>query len=203
MNLVPENRKTRIDFGRLKFHPERNAHAKPTSPIERDNGRYGEKLNGATTKRSQHSLSPQGKIENPAGLKPLVLPELIRSGIRTHASPWEMYEKSYDIRLGAENAFVTVAERRKTSRTAARKPFSSLVLVKRLSGASVEDKLRKLQQIQDASIASPIEIFNFGGAYDVVFEYMAYSLYYVTGNPFLNEIRLAAIVGQVRPSKHH
>ncbi|KAF2806323.1 uncharacterized protein BDZ99DRAFT_479591 [Mytilinidion resinicola] len=71
-----------------------------------------------------------------------------------------------------------MTERRDTqSGTLTRKDsFSSLALVKSFIGSSVEDKLHE-------------------GCY-VVFEYMAYSLYYVAGNPCLDKIRLAAIVGQ-------
>lgn len=120
----------------------------------------------------------------------------------THGSPWQTYEKSYDIRLGADDIFVTVVERKDAeSSTLTRKdPLSDLALVRSFVGPSVEDKLRKFQQIQHASIVSPLEVFRLDGTCYVVFEYMAYSLYYVAGSPRLDEIRLAAIVGQVRPS---
>ena len=47
------------------------------------------------------------------------------------------------------------------------------------------------------SIVSPIEIFRSDEACYVVYEYMSFSLYYVTGSPRLDQIRLAAIIGQV------
>jgi hypothetical protein len=56
----------------------------------------------------------------------------------------------------------------------------------------------KFQQIHHTNIIS-LEVLRLEGNCYVAFEYMAYSLYYITGNPLLDGIRLAAIVGQVRP----
>jgi hypothetical protein len=95
--------------------------------------------------------------------------------------------------------FIVVAERTGIHTIyTTRKLFPNLALVKKILGSNVEDKLRKIQHIQDASIVSLIEIFRSDRACYVVYEYLSYSLYYVTGSPRLDEIRLAAIVGQVR-----
>jgi hypothetical protein len=162
---------------------------------------------------SSHSqtdiLSPKrNDLENEAqnGLKPLKLVKAAQSNISvheyiqtTHGSPWETYEKSYDIRLGLDNTFVTVVERKDTQyrTTTRRDPLSDFALVRRFSGQKIEDKLYKFQEIKHPNIVSPFELFKSKGTNYVALEYMAYSLHYVTGNPHLNEIRLAAIIGPV------
>lgn len=210
MNPASEKRVTQIDFSRLEFHPPlessvRRETAKGLMEEEDNTGSHTGAKNGSE-KTGKRSLSPGGKLQTHTRLKHLRLPEIVQSGTRayeylktTHASPWETYEKSYDIRLGADDSFVTVAERRDTRSSTLKRndPFSELALVKCFSGPN-EDKLRRLQQIQNASIVLPLEAFRVDEACYVVFEYMAYSLHYVTGNSRIDEIRLAAIVGQVR-----
>lgn len=145
------------------------------------------------------------------GLKGLTLVEAAKYGVRAHEytrtksrSPWEDYEKCWDLRLGVEN-WITVAERRGAQPNAVavksrpNDPLSKLVLVKRLEGPTFEENVRKLQQIQHTNIISALEVFRFERTSYVVFEYMAYSISYVAGNPRLDEIRLAAILGQVSP----
>ena len=214
MNSASEKRKTQIDFNRLGLDPrlESGVLGKATKGLTGEGYNTGNRANAkqGAAKTRKRTISPEGsRVENSVGLKPLRLPEVVRSGIRaheylktTHGSPWQTHEKSYDIRLGADDIFVTVVERKDAqSGTLTRKdPFSDLALVRSFAGPSVEDKLRKFQQIQHASIVSPLEIFRLDGTYYIVFEYMVYSLYYVAGNPRLDEIRLAAIVGQVRHS---
>jgi hypothetical protein len=121
----------------------------------------------------------------------------------TFDSPWQKYEKLHDIRLGADNLYVTVADRKDTHSNSKTRndPFLTLALVRSFAGSNFEDKIREFQQIQHVGIVSVLEIFKSqrpGGPHHVVFEYMAYSLHYVAGNPLLDEIRLAAIVAQAR-----
>ena len=213
MNSASEKHKTQIDFSKLRFHPplESGVVGKPIKGHTKEGYNNGNRANAkiGSVKTRKRSISPGGRGKTSTDLKPLRLPELVQSGIRahqglktTHASPWGTYEKSYDVRLGTDDLFVTVAERRDAqSSTATRNhSLSSLALVRSFSGSNVEEKLRKLQQIQDISIVSPLEVFRVDEACYVVFEYMVYSLHYVTGSPRLDEIRLAAIVGQVRLS---
>ncbi|PVH91362.1 hypothetical protein DM02DRAFT_545970 [Periconia macrospinosa] len=136
------------------------------------------------------------------GLKGLTLVEAAKSGVRAHEyirtksrSPWEDYEKCWDLRLGVKD-WITVAERRGAQSNA-------LVLVKRFEGLSSEENVHKLQQVQHTNIVSALEVFRFERTSYVVFEYMAYSISYIAGNPRLDEIRLAAILGQILAGLAH
>ena len=108
------------------------------------------------------------------------------------------YEKEYQLRLGEED-FITVAARQDLWYRFAEEQggMAELVLVKTLSGPGTEDKLRVLQQIRHANVISPLQIFESKGVFHIAFEYMAFPLSCVAANPQLNDIRLAAILGQV------
>ncbi|KAF1953259.1 hypothetical protein CC80DRAFT_420798, partial [Byssothecium circinans] len=51
--------------------------------------------------------------------------------------------------------------------------------------------------VQHTNIVSTLEAFRFKGTFYIIFKYMAYSISYIAGNPRLNEIQLAAILGQI------
>jgi hypothetical protein len=183
MNSKSEKHKTQIDFSMLGFS------SRPQTDV--------------LSLSSEEVGSEKG-----TGLKPIKLVKALRSNIRaheyiqtTHSSPWETYEKSYEIRLGLDNTFITVVERKDAQYNTAtrRDPLSDFALVRSFPESKIEDKLRKFQQLQHPNIVSPLEVFRLQGTSYVAFEYMAYSLHYITGSPHLNEIRLAAIVGPVRP----
>ncbi|KAF2690343.1 hypothetical protein K458DRAFT_383459 [Lentithecium fluviatile CBS 122367] len=93
------------------------------------------------------------------GLKGLTLVKAAKSGVRAHEyirtksrSPWEDYEKCWDLRLGVKD-WITVAERRGAQFSAVAvksrptDPLSKLVLVKRFEGPSLEGNFHQLQQI--------------------------------------------------------
>ena len=123
----------------------------------------------------------------------LRLVEAVDSGVRAHeyimtkdGSPWRSYERIYQLRLGVGDR-VTVAERKSP-------PFN-VVTVRSLSGPRVEDKLRILQQIQHTNFVSAFDAFKFEQSLYVVFEHMPISLQHIAGNPYINELRLASILG--------
>ncbi|KAF1964838.1 hypothetical protein BU23DRAFT_364707, partial [Bimuria novae-zelandiae CBS 107.79] len=129
--------------------------------------------------------------------------------IRTkYSSPWEDYEKCWDLRLGIKD-WITVAERRGAQSNAVavksrpNDPLTKLVLVKRFEEPKSKENVRKLQQVQHTNILSALEAFMFERTSYVVFEYMAYSISYIAGNPRLDEIRLAAILGQMLAGLAH
>ncbi|KAF2688452.1 hypothetical protein K458DRAFT_384637 [Lentithecium fluviatile CBS 122367] len=149
------------------------------------------------------------------GLRDLTLVEAAKSGVGVHkyirtksSSPWEDYEKCWDLRLGVKD-WITVAERRGAQSNAvavkrrSNDPLSKLVLGKRFEWPSFEENVRKLQQVQHTNIRSALEVFRFERTSYVVFEYMAYSVSYIAGNPRLDEIRLAAILGQILAGLAH
>jgi hypothetical protein len=144
------------------------------------------------------------------GLMRLGLVEAVNSGVRAHEyitrkaeSPWRSYEEIYQLRLGVGLDGVgldrvIVAQRRSP-------PFN-LVTVRRFVGPAVEDKFHMLQRIQharapslrgNANFVSALGAFEVEKSLYVVFEHMPISLHYIAGNPYINELRLAAILGQV------
>ncbi|KAH8727398.1 hypothetical protein GQ44DRAFT_788856 [Phaeosphaeriaceae sp. PMI808] len=215
MDSLPEKRRTQIDFRRLKPSPRpKNSFLLGNIKEPKDEKEY-DHVNDLRLKESSANISLRKTIQHQEEIgathttsTKVKLPGVIPSGVGTHedlketfGSPWQTYEKSYDIRLGADNLYVTVAERKDAqSKSKIQKdPFLGLVLARSYTGSNFEDKLREFQQIQHGGIVSPLEIFksqNSGGTHHIVFEYMAYSLHYVAGNPILDEIRLAAIVAQ-------
>ena len=208
MAFASEKRITQIDMNALLPPIQSGTSSKPKNNLTASD-KYPEKHSDEKThpsRSAKRSLSPGEASVASARFKPPKLPVGIRYRASengylrtTHASPWKSYEKSYEIRLGVEDLFVVVAERTDTdSSNTTQKPYSNLGLVKKFSGPSVDDELRKLQQIQDPSIVSPIEIFRSDEACYVVYEYMSFSVYYITSSPQLDQIRLAAIIGQVR-----
>ena len=215
MNSTSENRKTRIDFKRLGYISpiKTKIHNQATQKLIGKEHNLANRTNPLqdTTAIKKGSLSPnESVLKKRVNVKPLSLPEIIRTGLRApepepehvksrHSSPWDSYKKLFDIQLGEDNVFVTVAERKDAQDSApTRDTLSDLALVRTFSGPWAEDELLELQHIRDTNMVSLHEVFSFEGNYYVAFEYMAYSLYYVAGNPLLDEIRLAAIVGQVR-----
>ena len=141
-------------------------------------------------------------LDPTTGLKRLRLVDVVgpRVGrheniLTKHLSPWDTYEKLGELRLGVED-WVTVAQRRHPLANVS-DSLSNLVAVRKYSGADAKGKLQRLQQIQHANIVSIREIFTSEGASHVIFEHMVICLSQVAGNLLLNEIRFAAILGQV------
>lgn len=195
MSYTGDKRHTQIDFKMLGGLENQAADAKH----DRIKASAREK-----TKRENHKST----YARP-GLRDFTLVEAAKAGVRAHEyirkkdeSPWEDFEKCWDLRLGV-NSWITVAERRASQsdvvavKSRSNDPLSKLVLVKKFEGYSVQENLHTFQQLQHSNIVSTLEILKFNGASYVVLEYMAYSISYVAGNPRLDEIRLAAILGQV------
>ena len=207
MSSAWNKRHTQIDFNALGGFKRQTA------------DRNGDSGKNTTPKRDRSKALGRKRLDTldeettdpKTGLQGLTLVEAAKSGVRAHeyirtkySSPWEDYEKCWDLRLGVKD-WITVAERRGAQSNAVavksrpNDPLSKLVLVKRFEGPRFEENVRKLQQVQHINILSALEAFTFERTSYVVFEYMAYSISYIAGNPRLDEIRLAAILGQVSP----
>jgi hypothetical protein len=215
MDSLSEKRRTQIDFRRLRPGP-RPQNSAPLGNIKelRDKEEY-HRINDSRLKESPANIlhrktTQEIGVARTTNSKEVKLPEVTPSGVSDHKylkpafdSPWQKYEKLHDIRLGADNLYVTVADRKDThwkSKTR-NDPFLTLALVRSFVGSNFENKIREFQQIQHVGIVSVLEIFRSQSSdetHHVVFEYMAYSLHYVAGNPLLDEKRLAAIIAQVR-----
>jgi hypothetical protein len=207
MSSAWNKRHTQIDFSALGVLKRQTADRDGDSPKnttpKRDRSKALERKRLDTL--NEETTDPE------TGLQDLTLVEAAKSGVRAHeyirtkhSSPWEDYEKCWDLRLGVKD-WITVAEHRGAQSNAVavkgrpKDPLSKLVLIRRFEGQRFEENVRKLQQVQHTNILTALEVFRFERTFYVVFEYMAYSISYVAGNPRLDEIRLAAILGQVSP----
>ena len=191
--------KPRLKAGSLDQIPEEEiADARTVSNYKAVRERFGE----------GDRLTYPDAVDSTTGLKRLRLVEAIGLGvgpheyIRTkHLSPWDTYEKLGELRLGVED-WVTVAQRSQPLANVSNS-LSNLVVVRKYSGSDAHSRLQRLQQIRHTNIVSVREIFAFEGASHVIFEHMVICLSQVAGNLLLNEIRLAAILGQVNAQNNH
>jgi hypothetical protein len=100
-------------------------------------------------------------------------------------SPWEYYQQAYELNIGG---FVFVASEQA--------PPHDLFIIRQLLG-NVE-KVHILQAVRHRNFQQMLECFNFEGSYFAVFSYDPISLAHIAKSPpFLTELQLAAIVGQV------
>ena len=102
--------------------------------------------------------------------------------------PWKFYERIYDLRLG-ECDPVTVAEGKGVS--------CDLVSIRRISGAEVDQKLEMIRLIQHPNFVTAHEVYRRNDDYYIVMEHMHLSLQETVANPYLDDSRLAAIVGRI------
>ena len=146
MNSTSENRKTRIDFKRLGYISpiKTKIHNQATQKLIGKEHNLANRTNPLqdTTAIKKGSLSlNESVLKKRIDVKPLSLPEIIRTGLRApehvksrHSSPWDSYKKLFDIQLGEDNVFVTVAERKDAQDSApTRDTLSDLTLVRTFS----------------------------------------------------------------------
>ncbi|KAH6703061.1 kinase-like domain-containing protein [Leptodontidium sp. MPI-SDFR-AT-0119] len=98
-------------------------------------------------------------------------------------SPWDHYKQVFELGLGS---FVIVVSRRATH---------DLFTMKRFQGA---DEVRMLQSLGHRNLHQMLECFSLEDSYFAVFGYEPISLAHIACSPpFLTELQLAAIVGQI------
>lgn len=194
MTSRPDKRHAQIFLNTLK---ERGLYPHSGSDREQvDGNRTVARWNAANQQARERGSYPENDAIDPeTGILRLRLVEAVQSGFRAReyimtkeGSPWRTYERIYQLRLGVGDR-VTVAERKSP-------PFN-IVTVRSFSGPRIEDKLRMLQQIQHANFVSAFDAFKFEQSLYVVFEHLPISLEHIAGNPYINELRLASILGQV------
>ena len=211
MSQTSDKRRTRINFSSLReTGPRPKASSFNQVPEEEDITDTRTILQHEVVGQRREGDYPtyHGALDPTTGLKRLRLVDAIGPGpgpheyVRTkNLSPWDTYEKLGELRLGVED-WVTVAQRKQPS---ANLPDSSsnLVVVRKYSGSDAQGRLERLHQIRHANIVSMREIFAFEDASYVIFEHMVICLSQVAGNLLLNEIRLAAILGQASAKISH
>jgi hypothetical protein len=110
---------------------------------------------------------------------------------RTHdISPWTDYKKSYELRLGIGIRVVVAVQKNS--------PYDE-VTVREFSDFNFEDKLRVLKENQHPNIVSILDILRYEEKTYVILEHLPLSLHHLGQSRLpLDDIRLAAIIGQVR-----
>ncbi|KFY32537.1 hypothetical protein V493_00088 [Pseudogymnoascus sp. VKM F-4281 (FW-2241)] len=102
-------------------------------------------------------------------------------------SPWDSFREHYKLNFGE---FVSVASNRAYPH--------DLFIVKRLKGPDYARDVRLLRTVRHNNFHDMLECFSFEGAYYAVFEHVPISLAHVAKSPpFLTEVELAAILGQI------
>jgi hypothetical protein len=192
MTSNPSHRHTQIFLDKLR---EPWPHLQSGRVTEQADRRATEQDTAKRLARERALSLERDNIDPKSGLVRLRLVEAVNSGVRAHEyimtkewSPWGSYEKIYQLRLGVGDR-VTVAEHKSH-------PFD-VVTVRSFSGPRAEDVLRMLQRIHHPNFVSALDAFRFEQSLYVVFEHMPISLQHIAGNPYMNELRLASILGQV------
>jgi len=109
----------------------------------------------------------------------------------TKSYPWKSYKKLYKLQFG-DSKYMTVAE----------KFFSSsgednLAIIHNLSGLDTYNHVETLRQVQHPNFITLYNVFRHESTVSIVFEFMPLSLSELAGNPLIDELRLASILGQV------
>ena len=99
-------------------------------------------------------------------------------------SPWDHYQQVFELSLGS---FVIVVSERAAPH--------GLFTMKRLNGA---DEVRMLQSLSHTNLHQMLECFGLNDCHFAIFGYDPVSLAHIACSPpFLTELQLAAIIGQV------
>ncbi|KFY50096.1 hypothetical protein V495_00351 [Pseudogymnoascus sp. VKM F-4514 (FW-929)] len=159
----------------------------PSNPVSKQ--RHGAaKLFKSTPTAGSDEIVPK------PGLKSLALVQASKNGVSVfdsiaikRESPWDSFREHYKLNFGE---FVSVASNRAYPH--------DLFIVKRLKGPDYARDVRLLQTVCHNNFHDMLECFSFEGAYYAVFEHVPISLAHVAKSPpFLTEVELAAILGQI------
>ena len=104
-------------------------------------------------------------------------------------SPFDYYEEMYALRLGLGYRAIVAEERFPTE-------LANVYSIRQFTASDIKTQQVMFQDIRHQNFVPAREIFWSGNICHVVFEHMPCSLYEVRGNEHLNELRLAAVIGQ-------
>jgi hypothetical protein len=105
-----------------------------------------------------------------------------------HQSPWQTYERGYDLKF---DQFVAVATRKA--------PLTGKVTIRKLAGQNAASELDMLRRVDHERFVTLLEIMDHEKTIYMVFEHIFVSLTQVVNCPaYPTERQLAAILGQVR-----
>jgi hypothetical protein len=117
-------------------------------------------------------------------------PKTRQSGVVVSEPPWKKYQMLYKIQFG-DSTYFSVAQDAFSSQ------HRKLAIIQKLFGDDAEDQVRSIQQIRHPRFLACHEVFSFEGSSAVAFEFISLSLAELAGNPLLDELGLASIMGQV------
>lgn len=108
----------------------------------------------------------------------------------TSNAPEKEYRKLYKLQFG-DSPYFSVAQDANSSQ------HGQLVIIQKLFGNDTEDQVRSIRQIRHPRFLVCQEMFSLEGSSAIAFEFMPLSLAELAGNPLLDELILASILGQV------
>ncbi|KAH7379655.1 kinase-like domain-containing protein [Cadophora sp. MPI-SDFR-AT-0126] len=147
------------------------------SPLETYRGTKHSKGNTSATSTVTDKPAPHSQALVPTAEAVIGTPDTILE------SPWDHYRQVFELSLGT---FVAVVSEKATH---------DLFTMKRFQGA---DEVRMLQSLGHRNLHQMLECFRLNDAYFAVFGYDPISLAHIACSPpFLTELQLAAIVGQI------
>lgn len=141
----------------------------PNSPVSK---------NGTAGKPSKHNST--------ASLLPTGQP-----GETLSQSYGDKYRDVFELQYGCGN-YITVAQKINPI-----PDEPTLVAIKKLGGDSAEAQLKSIKKIRHGSFLACHDVFRVQDFYIITFEFLQLSLGEIVGNPRLDELKLASILGQV------
>lgn len=148
----------------------------------------------ANSRSSPLEHSSEKKQEGPRGAVSSYdssLTQTTSSSSGTHETLWDTCVELYSLQFGNSNYFPVVEQTQSLS------DEHPIYIVKQFSGVNVEERLNFIQQIKHELFVQPRHIFSIESERFVTFEFMPLSLAELEGNPLMNDLRLASILGQV------
>ncbi|KAK8924422.1 hypothetical protein VCV18_004844 [Metarhizium anisopliae] len=111
---------------------------------------------------------------------------------------WASHTKLYSLQFGASDYF-PVAEKKRQKKDS-NPDQNPVVIIKTFTGSATHDNIQDIKRIKHKSFVSIRNTFLVGGEISVAFEFMPLSLSEIAGNPLIDDLRLASILGPVRHS---
>ncbi|EJP60717.1 uncharacterized protein BBA_10335 [Beauveria bassiana ARSEF 2860] len=105
--------------------------------------------------------------------------------------PQDTYRRLFDLQLGESNYFTVAEEDRSHPER------QSVVIIKTFTGPAAKSQIQAIRRIQHNRFVDAKEFLPIDEGYLVSFEFMPLALCEIAGNPLLNDVRLASVVGQI------
>ncbi|KAM3563045.1 hypothetical protein ARSEF4850_002512 [Beauveria asiatica] len=179
-----EKHTTNVDFAAVLQHDDQLA----TTTQEYDEPIKSSSVPAKRLKKkhgTSHTVIPPRKQEDLPRTQMAANPPVV------HESLWNSYKELYSIQFG-NDAYFPVAQRTKLQ-----PDKHSLCIVKRFAGANVDGHIHAIRQVDHQQFVQAQRIFSVQNELFVTFEFMPVSLAEVEGNPLLDDLQLASILGQV------